>query len=295
MGILIDFGIELGLDIIKDRILDKRQKTRLIERLEEYLNHQRKMNVTVYLDEEIDFQGLANYIRRNAISDMKQIIFAESLQARKEARVSFQKKASYYAQTHCPKAEKRVQKITKQCCSILRKFCREQVNKNLLYLANEIEDTISGDIGTQLQTQTKELKSALEKNRHICIRSGSGTSIDQRIEESLKGTQKSTNRLQQQVEIAIGKQFTNKFRNLLLQYADSHERNAEPINRSLPRSLSPLRIERRGSSQVTIFTGKHFSIPELPNQRLMIFGIYYSFHSENIEKVYSLELLDYSC
>lgn len=163
METLVDFCIQIGLNIVKNKISDEYQKSRLTEELKKYLKRKRKINTNIPLGEEIDFQGLSDYICTDMLSDIQQWILGESAQMRKEARETVRSKSSYYAQAHCPAAEKRVHKIITDCCSILKAFYRKRVSKELLYVASEIEDNITNAMENQMRRHVNELKDEIEK------------------------------------------------------------------------------------------------------------------------------------
>lgn len=142
MGIVVDYLSNIGLEVVRDRIKDSAMETAARNRLREYLARQNKINKVCTREEEIDFEGLAKYILEDLIEDVKIRLFG-GIAERARARDTILKKAISYAQSNTNLSNKRVQKIVKESVAILQGYYRSKVNRELLFVAAQIEDTIS--------------------------------------------------------------------------------------------------------------------------------------------------------
>ena len=77
MSIIIDFITDLGLEIVKERISDIVTLNIVKGRIEEFLKQQLSLNYNITREEEVDFGGLAEYIRCNLLDDVKKRCFGK--------------------------------------------------------------------------------------------------------------------------------------------------------------------------------------------------------------------------
>lgn len=102
IGVIADIGI----DVAKEHFENKRLEAKAKEKLSEYLTRQEKYNFDCSLEEEIDFEGLAEYIHNDLIDDVKIRLFGRK-QERRIAREAIADKAACYVKLkqNCPKKE----------------------------------------------------------------------------------------------------------------------------------------------------------------------------------------------
>lgn len=77
MDAVLGYIAEIGLNAVKDQIKDASMKAVACERLTKYLKNQRKLNFNCTMEEEIDFEGLSNYICNDLIEDVKLRLFED--------------------------------------------------------------------------------------------------------------------------------------------------------------------------------------------------------------------------
>ena len=107
-----EYFVELGMDhIIKDKILPAREEKILRERFEVFVEEQRKINERSLRDEEIDFEGLANYLRRDLFDEVDKYLTA-NWRTREPIKASIIRKAVAYAQANTPISRKRAVEFT---------------------------------------------------------------------------------------------------------------------------------------------------------------------------------------
>ncbi len=83
-----EYLAELALDAGKNRFKDKIDEQKLKSALINYIENQQKYNEVCTLAEEIDFQGLVEYIEQNFLDAVNDRIFAPSRKDRGQARSS---------------------------------------------------------------------------------------------------------------------------------------------------------------------------------------------------------------
>lgn len=145
MGIVVDYLGNIGLDVVKDRLTDSADEAVARERLKKYLERQKKINYFCSKNEEIDFEGLAIYIQDNLIEDFKKRIFGAKRE-RKEARKTILEKATVFAQANTKLSAKRAQRMVEEAMDILYRFYRGKTNRELLFVATQIEETFENEI-----------------------------------------------------------------------------------------------------------------------------------------------------
>ena len=81
-----DIVLDMGLKVLEGKIKSVHEQKELQERLEKYLSRKLRENLLSSREEEIDFEGLADYIRSELIVDMQTRLFG-SREERNSARV----------------------------------------------------------------------------------------------------------------------------------------------------------------------------------------------------------------
>ncbi len=171
MNKILDFAMDLGLAIIKDKAKNAIQEQQAKTRLSDYLNRQRKLNEQIPIEEEIDFGGLEEYILNDLMEDIKKRFWGTTIE-RGLAHSTIINKVSTFAVTHTKLSEKRARKIVSTAVDILANHFRKKVNRDLLFVAGEIEDEV---ISQHEQTRkfiskdSKMLAAAIEKNNESSI------------------------------------------------------------------------------------------------------------------------------
>lgn len=144
MSIILDFVTNMGLEVIKEKILDAGKKKQAKDKLVNYLSKQQKLNFEVSRDEEIDFAALANYIMTNLMDDATTRLFGNGKE-RAEARQRIIDKSIAYAKAHTKLSVKRTIKIVSTSMDILAKYYKSKINRELLFVTSEIQETINSE------------------------------------------------------------------------------------------------------------------------------------------------------
>ena len=171
IGVIADIGI----DIAKEHFKNKRLEAKAKEKLSEYLTRQEKYNFDCSLEEEIDFEGLAEYIHNDLIDDVKIRLFGRK-QERRIAREAIADKAACYAQAKTKLSKERAKHLAVTAVDILRGFFRSKIDCSTLFAAAEIEDTVIDEMSEQHKAQDHKID-ALAKN----VQDSSLLSVDKNV------------------------------------------------------------------------------------------------------------------
>lgn len=171
IGVIADIGI----DVAKEHFNNKRLEVKAKEKLSEYLTRQEKYNFDCSLEEEIDFEGLAEYIHNDLMDDVKIRLFGKTRE-RGVARETIADKAAYYAHAKTKLSSERAKHLAITAVDILRDFFRSKIDYSALFVATEIEDTIIAEMSEQHKEQEHKID-ALAKS----VQDNSLLSIDKNV------------------------------------------------------------------------------------------------------------------
>lgn len=138
-----DYVAGLGFDACKDRIKGRMDETKLKSALIAYIERQRKYNDICTIAEEIDFQGLAEYISSSLIDDTVTRVFDPNKKKRATARQSVIDRAVAYSKADTEERKKRVGTLVAVCLDIVHDFYKSQFTPKEYLLAAEIVDAVS--------------------------------------------------------------------------------------------------------------------------------------------------------
>lgn len=145
---ILGFIDDIGLDAAKGRYKITQDKLQARAKLMDYLARQQKYNFTCSLEEEIDFEGLAKYIRDNLMDDVKNYLFGTK-EERRIARQTIANKSAYYAQAKTGLSKERARYLTFAAVDILKNFYRNKFERDLLFVAADVEDTVISEMTDQ--------------------------------------------------------------------------------------------------------------------------------------------------
>ena len=181
MSVIIDFVTNIGLEAVKEKISDSVNEKKVRERLVDYLKRQQALNFDVSKSEEIDFGGLSMYICSNLMGDVKLRLWG-SREERGNARQRIIEKSVAFSMANTRISSKRTQKIVGTAVDILRSYYRSKVNKDLLFIAGEIEDTIHSE-----QRETRNLIESQFEHLNATILTTTGLSVDNSLSKIHSG------------------------------------------------------------------------------------------------------------
>lgn len=145
----------LASDAILSKIKDATEHKKIKEKLEKYLSKELDKNLYVSREEEIDFEGLTNYIRGSLLDDVEDRLFGDE-QERELARKKILEKAAVYAKAKTNLSTVRAQNMANDIMEMLKKFWRTQVPREYRMMSGEIVDEINKNTTDQIQQLSKE-------------------------------------------------------------------------------------------------------------------------------------------
>lgn len=165
---IVDYIVELGLDVIKSELITANEQKAIKEWMKKFIAQQEGPNVNCTLEEEIDFEGLANYLRSDLLEDVQVLLFGSSTE-RIVAEKVVMSKAITYAQAKTKLSCDRAQKMTETAIDILRSFYRSQMSRELRFASAEVVDSVNDATERQLTRQTAKLAELIEKSIERCV------------------------------------------------------------------------------------------------------------------------------
>lgn len=189
--IITDYVVEIGFEALRSKIKSLENEKKIKRCLKSFIEHQYQANMDCTLEEEVDFAKLAYYIRTELPRDVDVCLFGERRE-RKKAQEIIVRKAGLYAQANTLLSYERTAKMVESALEVIRDFRRLQINKELLFAAAQIEDTIASEIEQYEAKQKEELEEILKKPEVAIITAINTTnsmleslSLQYRKEESL--------------------------------------------------------------------------------------------------------------
>ena len=161
----IDYVVSLGLEAVKDKVKTEWEAKQVRDRLKNYISRQQKINWSCTREEEIDFGGLTHYIQTDLLDDVQERLFGNR-EERGMARTSIISKATCYAQAHTSLSRQRAIWMTETAIDILHEFYKSRINRELKFIAAQIEDAV-GEIATE---QTKEIVQTVQASEERVIK-----------------------------------------------------------------------------------------------------------------------------
>ena len=155
---------DLGIDVGKDYIKGKYDKKKLRESLISYIEEQRNYNEVCSLAEEIDFQGLIEYIRNNLLDDVNKRISCVKAEDRQAARQSIVDKAVVFSKASTSEAKKRVGKNIAFCLDIIKEFYKKQIDVQHYILVTEVVDAVNENTNQAVVAVKNEIKELYEQS-----------------------------------------------------------------------------------------------------------------------------------
>ncbi len=145
--IVAEYVATFGLNAVRKHVHNKLDEKKLRTELTSYIERQRKYNEMCSLAEEIDFQGLVDYIQVSLLDQVEVRIFDPNSKKRGQARQEIVDSAISFSQANTDKAKYRVSKCMAICLDIIRDFYEEHhLSVNDYLLADMIVDAVAEEV-----------------------------------------------------------------------------------------------------------------------------------------------------
>lgn len=159
---LKEYFATLGLDTLKDslinRLSERFSQTKLRNCLEDFFERQGTINLSVLPEEELDFEGLIDYLRTALLSECKTSVLGNRA-ARRRAERTIRTRARAYSKSKTHIAANRAEQLAMQVVSILKAFYMQNCSEENQFIAAQISE----DFETQLTEQTAEIKNSIDR------------------------------------------------------------------------------------------------------------------------------------
>lgn len=159
---------DLMIAMIKDKALQLKEKKKLCDKIQQFIEQKEKYNNICSLAEEIDFQGFVEFISETHIDELRSCILGTQ-EERQSARKSIINGAISYSQAKTPQARYRVQKLASSIIEIVKSFYKKKANKELLLVAVEIVDEIDEKIQESNIEQTQIIVNEIQRGKQEII------------------------------------------------------------------------------------------------------------------------------
>lgn len=138
---IVDYFVELGLSFVKDKITDSKEQREIHEILKALIERYKKTYDLCTMAEEIDFEGLSEYVLGILSVDVKKYLFGEKAE-RDIAGQTIRQKVIAYSHASTASAQERVVDLITNILDILRNYYREKVDSRSLLMVAEITDYV---------------------------------------------------------------------------------------------------------------------------------------------------------
>lgn len=175
--------VELVMDhVLEDKVLPANEERMLRHRIESFLEQEERINELVPLNEEIDFKGLAQYIKTDLFDDVQKYLRA-NWRERENAKGTIVSKAVAYAQANSSMSRSRAVTLTEKVMAMLYHYYKSKLIMDLEIVKAEIQDHVENTVKrytekqieeaskntTEIISKIDELKSVVESNGLLSI------------------------------------------------------------------------------------------------------------------------------
>lgn len=172
----------LGLEAAKERAHDKLDEKKLRTELINYIERQRKYNEMCTMAEEIDFQGLVEYIQNNLLEQAGVRLFDPNSKKRGQARQEIVDAAVACSKANTKESKYRVATCISICLDIIRGFYEEhRLSLKDYLLADMIADAVAEEVNEAQTATVAAVDSAKEQILAKLDNTGSLFSVDKAL------------------------------------------------------------------------------------------------------------------
>ena len=191
-GYVADLGVDAGKSILKNKYDEKKLRASLIS----YTERQQKFNEICSLAEEIDFQGLLEYIKNTFIDEVCTRISSVKKKDREIARQNIIDAAVAYSKADTLESRMRVSRSIAICLDIMKGFYKKKIDIQNYILASEIvdevkenTDRIAESVKTEIIEKIEESTGSLYSMDSLVIQAKNGnlSEVNDRIKKLFEG------------------------------------------------------------------------------------------------------------
>lgn len=155
---LKDCIIDLGVEIVRDKIHSKKEEREVRNHISTFIDYEYEKNFNVNWEEELNIQELFGYLQNNFIEEVKVRLTESNSSRRGEMHDLIIKKAVEYAKANTKLSEQRAIRIICDAMDILRKFYMKKANFELKFIASEVVTDVNSTIREESATIQKQIQ-----------------------------------------------------------------------------------------------------------------------------------------
>ncbi|MFO3715053.1 hypothetical protein [Oribacterium sp. P9] len=152
LGTIAEYVAELGLDVAKNCGERKIEEHKLRADLTTFIESQRKYADMCSLAEEIDFQGLIDYISHHLLKDVSTRVFSPNSKMRGDARKMIIDRAITYSGADTPERKQKVADVIAISLDIIRDFYHKQCSMKDYIIASEAVEAVTEVVNESTNT-----------------------------------------------------------------------------------------------------------------------------------------------
>lgn len=199
-----EFIASIVVEAAKKNFSKRIDEHKLREDIKQYVEKKHRLNELSTLAEEIDFQGLAEYVSNDLIDEVTIRTFSVRKKEREKAREEIIGRAVQHSHANTDSKKKRVASFISDCIDIIRNICKKDMSWDTYFLAEEIVDAVEDStkevvkesecrIINTIENGLKEIKSSVIDSCNLSLdnavslaRSGNLRQVDQNINTFLR-------------------------------------------------------------------------------------------------------------
>lgn len=151
-----NFIYKIGLELLTNKIQNTKNSKEIKLQLQDFIEKKQELFKDITLDEEFDFQGLAEYILKQLPNEIDKYIYGTSESQRKVVADTIINKAINYAKPNTSQGKKYVETLILQCIQLLRDF----------YITTYFDSKTNLVISEVIQAVGKEIANDGDKTRN---------------------------------------------------------------------------------------------------------------------------------
>ncbi|MBE5860251.1 MAG: hypothetical protein E7301_09035 [Butyrivibrio sp.] len=156
----------LGIDAGRKKFLERIDESKLRTALQSYIQKQHKYNKMCSMAEEVDFEGLSEFVKNNLLDDVTNRVFSPKRKVRGEARNHAIAEAISYAKANTDEARKRVAIFVSDSIDIIRAFYKSGFSRRDYILASEITATLDESIDDAANNISKTIEKTVQDSEN---------------------------------------------------------------------------------------------------------------------------------
>lgn len=158
IGVLAEYIADLACGTAKQKFDGKINETKLKKTICEFAKSQKKYQEAALLCEEIDYQGLYEYISSKYLDLVVNRCFCVNSKQRERAREEIVSAACSYCNAYSDEAQKRVSIIMYNGLDIIRNFYKSEFSIRDYFFAGEIVDSVTESIGEKIESVQSDVE-----------------------------------------------------------------------------------------------------------------------------------------